>query len=228
MHIPKVTTSVYLAADPELREMLDNLATTLKATSNWKVRKKAFLDIIDDLQLLFEVGPEVLAERLMEGLADEDENLEDLPDDDGTDDEPPSSLESRLPVPTFVQANGHPPADEEGDDAPHLTDPTANADGEEGLDFPEMLPLYVGALLERLEETEIRCAEQAAVYILSIHREHQEAAEAWLIADWRNGKAFKKLLRADRRYAGVLEMMEEYFAESGRAPHNLLPPDGEA
>jgi len=71
----------------------------------------------------------------------------------------------------------------------------------------EVLPVFIGAILERLEETELVCAEQAALYLLSAHPEHYEAAEAWLQADLKNTKAFKKLLRADRRYAALFDLI---------------------
>lgn len=272
MRIPKIATSAYDAAEPELREMLDNLAAVLQTTTNWKIRKKTFLDIIEDLELLFEIGPEVLAEQLIEG-ADDDPFADDDPDATPDDNRPapagaaprsatlspangrslsdppghrPSHDIERESVPAdpreppFDDAFQKPPeageddaddvdddVDDNVDDDDDLDDVDVDPVADEAMGFPEVLPLYVGALLERLDEREIRCVEQAAVYILSIHREHQEAAHGWLEADFRNAKAFKKLLRADRRYADVLEMMEDYFAESGRG-RGLLPPGGDA
>jgi len=86
----------------------------------------------------------------------------------------------------------------------------------------DILPMFIGAVLERLDEDRIDSAEQAALYILSIHPEHYEAAEDWLQADVKNAKAFKKLLRADRRYAALFEDLLGPEDED-----DLLPPDGD-
>jgi hypothetical protein len=71
--------------------------------------------------------------------------------------------------------------------------------------FAEMLPFYVGAILERLDEERVASAEQAAVYVLSIHPEHQAAAEAWMLADPRNAKAVRRIVRSDKRFATLLK-----------------------
>lgn len=71
--------------------------------------------------------------------------------------------------------------------------------------FGEVLPFYVGAILETLAEERIASAEQAAIYVLSIHPEHQAAAEAWMIADPKNAKAVRKVVRGDKRFATLLK-----------------------
>lgn len=71
--------------------------------------------------------------------------------------------------------------------------------------FGEVLPFYVGAILETLGEERIASAEQAAIYVLSIHPEHQAAAEAWMLADPKNAKAVRKVVRGDRRFATLLK-----------------------
>ena len=71
--------------------------------------------------------------------------------------------------------------------------------------FGEVLPFYVGGILEILAEERIASAEQAAIYILSIHPEHQAAAEAWMMADPKNAKAVRKVVRGDRRFAALLK-----------------------
>jgi hypothetical protein len=71
--------------------------------------------------------------------------------------------------------------------------------------FGEVLPFYVGAILETLGEERIASAEQAAIYVLSIHPEHQAAAEAWMIADPKNAKAVRKVVRGDKRFATLLK-----------------------
>ena len=71
--------------------------------------------------------------------------------------------------------------------------------------FGEVLPFYVGAILETLAEERIASAEQAAIYVLSIHPEHQAAAEAWMLADPKNAKAVRKVVRGDKRFATLLK-----------------------
>lgn len=78
-------------------------------------------------------------------------------------------------------------------------------------DFRKVLPLYVGAILERLAETTVSSPEQAAVYLLSIHPEHQAAAEGWMLADPRNGKSVRKLMRTDRRYRQLMDRMADHW-----------------
>ena len=87
--------------------------------------------------------------------------------------------------------------------------PENGDDGPGGGDLPtkfgEVLPFYVGAILERLGEERIASAEQAAIYVLSIHPEHQAAAEAWMMADPKNAKAVRKVVRGDKRFATLLK-----------------------
>ncbi len=101
-------------------------------------------------------------------------------------------------------------SEEEAKEAISAISATDDAESDEKPDaipLTEILPIFIGAILERLDEPEIVCAEQVAFYLLSAHPEHFEAAEAWLQADFKNSKAFKKLLRADRRYAGLFELI---------------------
>lgn len=97
----------------------------------------------------------------------------------------------------------------QGGEAPE-TDDTGPAD------FRNVLPLYVGAILEGLNEDAITGPEQAAVYILSIHPEHQGAAEAWMLADPRNGKAVRRLMKADRRYRQLMDRMADHWKRTAR------------
>lgn len=84
--------------------------------------------------------------------------------------------------------------------------PEDDADGDEASRrFAEMLPFYVGAILEQLDEDRVASAEQAAVYVLSIHPEHQAAAEAWMMADPRNAKAVRRIVKGDKRFATLLK-----------------------
>jgi len=92
---------------------------------------------------------------------------------------------------------------------------TPEEDGDGGpADFRKVLPLYVGAILEGLDESALTAPEQAAIYLLSIHPEHQQAAEAWMLADPRNGKAVRKLMRTDRRYRQLMDRMADHWRKT--------------
>ncbi len=109
------------------------------------------------------------------------------------------------------------PAAERGALLGSETAPAEEADGDGGPeDFRKVLPLYVAAMLEGLDEAAITGPEQAAVYILSVHPEHQQAAEAWMLADPRNGKAVRRLMRTDRRYRQLMERMKGHWKALGR------------
>jgi hypothetical protein len=81
-------------------------------------------------------------------------------------------------------------------------------------DFRRVLPLYVGAILERLAEPRMVQAEQAALYLLSIHPEHQMAAEQWMLANPDHGKAVRKLMRNDRRYRQIMDRMADHWRKA--------------
>lgn len=89
----------------------------------------------------------------------------------------------------------------------------ADADGGPE-DFRRVLPLYVGAILEGLKEEAVTGPEQAAIYMLSIHPEHQMAAEEWMLADPRNGKAVRRMMRSDRRYRQLMERMADHWRKA--------------
>ncbi|MDQ2103522.1 hypothetical protein [Azospirillum isscasi] len=94
-----------------------------------------------------------------------------------------------------------------GNDAP-------GQDGTGPEDFRNVLPLYVGAILEGLKEEAVTGPEQAAIYMLSIHPEHQMAAEQWMLADPRNGKAVRRVMRSDRRYRQLMERMADHWKKA--------------
>ena len=73
------------------------------------------------------------------------------------------------------------------------------------MDFVNVVPFFIGGILEKLGETEIRSIEQVAFYILSGHAEHQDAADKWLQADRKREKAFKKFIKANRYYRDLLK-----------------------
>lgn len=200
MLIPKVEDSVYDAAEASLKELLDALIQSIGRSTNWKVRKKTFVDILTELQILFDIDPKTLTrENLAEigfDLADEDgaAAVGNESENPGESDEDPGVEEMVAPDP---------------------------ADGPGG--FPAVLPLYVGAVLERLNEDRIHCVEQAALYLLSVHNVHQDAARLWLESDQRHVKAYRKLMRADRRYAGIMTMMEAFIDQIEKTGHFSAP-----
>jgi hypothetical protein len=91
-------------------------------------------------------------------------------------------------------------ADGEGEEA----DDAAVDDLDHLAGFNDALPLYVGAVLERLGETRLSCVEQAAFYMLSAHPEHHAAAVAWIGMDRRHARDFRKFMNANRYYNDVL------------------------
>jgi len=153
-----------------MREVLRTLADRVAAGSNWKVRKKALIDVVEGLDAVLAIG-DAEAEALDAGEENSAEagTDHDLPEDD---DAEPGDLD----VPEF--------------------------------DVVDVLPAYVGAILEVLHEGTVASVEQAACYILSAHPEHQKAGWDWIDADYVNYRSFKKLLRADRRYAFYYDEIE--------------------
>jgi hypothetical protein len=85
------------------------------------------------------------------------------------------------------------------------------------LPFMALLPVHLGAILERLGEERIAEVEQAAFYLLSVHPEHQAAADAWLQETRDRQKAFMKFLGANPFYAALFRAHEQYFLDTGPA-----------
>lgn len=81
------------------------------------------------------------------------------------------------------------------------------------LPFMTLLPSHVGALLERLDEPRIESVEQAAFYLLSIHPEHQAAAESWLASDRQGQKDFVRFVNANSFYAALYRSHEHYHGD---------------
>ena len=183
--IAKPANSVYETAPEELRPVLDSMVEAALADANWKVRKKTLLDALMVVETMADLTPEQQEafESVMQGI--EDGTL--------TEEDAKAAME-------LLERRGA-----ANDDSDPESDGEAEDQGMAA--SAEVLPVFIGAVLERLEEDSIVCAEQAALYILSVHPEHYEAAEEWLQADPKNAKAFKKLLRADRRYAELFDLL---------------------
>ena len=181
--IAKPENSVFDTAPEELRPVLDSIVQAVQADANWKVRKKTLLDALLVVETMSQLSPRQQAafEALMTGI------------EDGT----ISEADAKAAM-DAIEADAGGGDEEDGEEDEDEDGISASA---------EVLPVFIGAVLERLGEDRITSAEQAAVYILSVHPEHYEAAEEWLEADIKNAKAFKKLLRADRRYATLFELL---------------------
>jgi uncharacterized protein (DUF2461 family) len=88
-------------------------------------------------------------------------------------------------------------------------DPESRGD----LPFMAVLPLHIGAILEKLGEEEIISVEQAAFYLLSIHPEHQQVADQWIQSDKANLKAMTKFIDTNPFYAALHRSYEQYSAD---------------
>lgn len=203
MLIPKPAQSAYENADTDIREMLDRMIAELKATPSWEQRSTQFLEIIDALELAFEGDDEIDADDFDDDEDDEyvgdDDDDADLDDDDEDDDSGEERSVSGEKVNGWHGGGG-------------VVTP-ANDDGEEVEiveDFAEVLPFYVGAVLEQLGETKLERPEQAAFYLLSCHPEHTEAAQSWL-QEGSNLKRFQKFVDDTPDYEAILEMMDEHY-----------------
>jgi hypothetical protein len=79
--------------------------------------------------------------------------------------------------------------------------------------FMSVLPIHIAVLLEKLDETCVKTVEQAAFYLLSVHPEHQAAADRWLQNDKKHLKAFMKFLDTNPYYRALYEEWERYGAD---------------
>jgi hypothetical protein len=205
MLIPKPAQSAYENADTDIREMLDRMIAELKATPSWEQRSTQFLEIIDALELAFEgdeddAGDEFEDDEDDEYVGDDDDDDD---DDDAFDDEDDEYVEEQT-------ASGEKVNGWHGGGG--VVKPTGDEDDEVEIveDFAEVLPFYVGAVLEQLGETKIERPEQAAFYLLSCHPEHTEAAQSWL-QQGGNLKRFQKFVDDTPDYEAILEMMDEHY-----------------
>jgi hypothetical protein len=203
MLIPKPAQSAYENADTDIREMLDRMIAELKATPSWEQRSTQFLEIIDALELAFEGDDEIDADDFDDdeddeyvGDDDDDADLDDVDDDDSVEERSVSGEK----VNGWHGGGVVTPANDDGDEVEIVED------------FAEVLPFYVGAVLERLGETKLDRPEQAAFYLLSCHPEHTEAAQSWL-QQGSNLKRFQKFVDDTPDYEAILEMMDEHYDE---------------
>jgi hypothetical protein len=204
MLIPKPAQSAYENADTDIREMLDRMISELKATPSWEQRSTQFLEIIDALELAFEGDDEIDGDDFDddeddEYAGDDDDDDADLDDDDEDDESVEERAVSGEKVNGWHGGGGVvTPVNDEGDEVEIVED------------FAEVLPFYVGAVLEQLGETQLERPEQVAFYLLSCHPEHTEAAQSWL-QEGSNLKSFQKFVDDTPDYEAILEMMDEHY-----------------
>lgn len=175
--IAKPQESVFDTAPEELRPVLESLVEAAKADSDWKTRKTTLLDALLVVETMTQLSPKQQA--AFEELMAGIEN---------------GSLSEEEAKARMDSIEAETAEEDEGNE-------------EFGSEAAEVIPVFIGAVLERLSEERITSAEQCALYILSIHPEHYEAAEDWLQADPQNTAAFKALLEADPRYAGLFDLI---------------------
>ncbi|HEY0836791.1 MAG TPA: hypothetical protein VGE72_22970 [Azospirillum sp.] len=175
--IVKPEESLYDSAPEELKPTLDDLVKQVQSDANWKVRKKTLLDVLSVLDAATEMTEEQRLEL--------DRVMRGIEEGTITPEEAERALEMLEMAP----------------------DAEVSEDEDEVAASADVLPVFIGAILERLGEERIVCVEQAAIYLLSAHDEHAAAAEQWLQDDPKHGKAFKKLLRSDRRYEALFELI---------------------
>lgn len=194
--IPAIDQPVMADLDKDLTAFLESLTERVRAGSNWMVRKKILLDAltaVEKLALMSEDERAVLLDAVRQRMAD------------------------GAPGPSASA-----PPDEEPDAAADgAGDPADGGEGETRTPPPAMLILlYCGAVLESLAETEIRSAEQAMVYALSIHPAHNQAAIDWSQSDPRNAKAMRKLIRHDRRFKHLFDSVST-LVKASQGPDSL-------
>jgi hypothetical protein len=201
MLIPKPAQSAYENADTDIREMLDRMIAELKATPSWEQRSTQFLEIIDALELAFEGDDEDVDDFDDDEYVGDDDDDADLDEDDEDDESVEERAVSGEKVNGWHGGGGVvTPPNDDGDEVEIVED------------FAEVLPFYVGAVLERLGETKLDRPEQAAFYLLSCHPEHTEAAQSWL-QQGSNLKRFQKFVDDTPDYEAILEMMDEHYDE---------------
>ena len=71
--------------------------------------------------------------------------------------------------------------------------------------FVRVVPYFVAGILEKFAETKITTVEQMAFYALSVHLEHQDAADRWVKESPKHWKAFKSFARANRYYFKIMD-----------------------
>lgn len=194
--IPAIDQPVMPDLDADLTAFLESLTERVRAGANWMVRKKILMDAlvaVEKLALMSEEERAMLLDAVRQRMAD------------------------GAPGPSASA-----PPDEEPDAAADGTgDSAEGGEGDTRTPPPAMLILlYCGAVLESLAETEIRSAEQAMVYALSIHPAHNQAAIDWSQSDPRNTRAMRKLIRHDRRFKHLFDSVSS-LVKASQGPDSL-------
>ena len=210
MRIAPLSESAYRTADGPLKSFLDAAVEELRQHKSWKEREPVFLDVIAMIELGFDAEGK-------EGLDDEEFM-------DSLDPAERERLERALPtlqrlvtevddLPVVDLRSPAAAAEAESEADEDLDGDEDDFDDDGELEFLDLLPFVVGAVLERLNEKDLTTSEQAAFYALSCHTEHVAAAQAWLEAEPKNAAAFRAFVEAKPRYAELLAMLNELDEE---------------
>jgi hypothetical protein len=184
--------------DAEERALIEQKAKSIAAAGNWFARRKLFLAYIEELDETSELAAELAEQPEFMALMEEAVR----------------QIEGSQPPPT----EGRP---QSANLRPDALGPAADSEEtwEDDLlpsdPFGIVAPIHIGAILEQLGEQRIECLEQAAIYVLSTHEEHQEAAWSWLHAEPKRMGLFRKFMSRDSRYHDALTRIvtaDEQFA----------------
>jgi hypothetical protein len=207
--IPPLTEPVHPAynsfkdfSDPKAFDAIfDPSIERIRHNSNWRVRKKGMLDLLEQVYLITRKG---MARRAA-SLAVEQTG---------------EQTEGQTKEQTGEQTEEQ--TEERAEEKPR--EESSEIETEESLDVQDSQALneevitamltvggflihVVGEILMRLKEPAIHCPEQAVYYMMSSCHEHRAAAEAWVEASFANKRALRKLVQADRRLNEMLELL---------------------
>jgi hypothetical protein len=187
--IAPVSESAFAMMEDEAEEraFVEEKADRIAAAGNWFARKKLFIDLLEELDATSDLAAELAEAPEITALLEEA-----VRQFKGS--EPPPDVAAQSPDANEAGPGVAPDADEEWEDGPLPGDP-----------FAIVVPVYVGAVLERLAEKQIECLEQAAIYTLSTHEEHQVAAWSWFNAEPKRLGSFRKFMKANPRYRDALK-----------------------
>lgn len=194
--IPPIESPVLATHPEEMRGLVESVSSQMRQGANWMVRKKVMLDALSAFEAMASMSEE--EREALFAVVRERLVAEDPELAAATD----KTLEA---------------IDEQGDEG---------IEEEDFVPSPAMLLLVMcGAVLETLGETEVRSAEQAAIYALSIHPAHNQAAVDWAQSDPHNARAMRKLVRHDRRFARIFDAVSALVPAEGLDDDpGVLPP----
>jgi hypothetical protein len=177
-----------MEGDAEERAFVEQKAQQVAAAANWFARKKLFLGLIEELDATSELAAELLEAPEFTALMEEAVEL---------------FKEELRPSKTGSQPDQQDEAREPGGSSQAVDTSADDLLPEDA--FAVIVPVYIGAILERLNEKRIECLEQAAIYALSTHEAHQLAASSWFNAEPKRLRMFRKFMTAHPQYRDALK-----------------------